>query len=192
MIEPERAPDAPMVRTMLGPGTVVLGGGAVLLIGVLVAGFMLPGRWEAQVEARLPATAHELITFLDSPEGWQAWTTWPDSALTRRGPVRGAGSELSWDDEELGAGTFRIDGVDADSGVTYSVEVEGAGGGVMRTEGGIVLTPGGDSTDIRWRETGDLGGNPLMGYWALFMERAQGAEMEKSLQRLAEVAAGSG
>lgn len=192
---PEAPGDAPsvqrpFVRTMLGPGTLVLGAGAALLIGFLAAGLLLPGTWEAQVEARVPVSAIELLAYLDSPEGWREWTTWPDSALTRSGPDRGAGAALSWDDEELGTGTFRIDAVDAEGGVIYSVEVEGAGGGMMRTEGRLVLAPAGDSTDVRWQESGDLGGNPLMGYWALFMERAQGAEMRKSLERLAEVAAG--
>lgn len=179
----------PSLRGVFGPGTLVLGAAAVLLVSFLALGFVLPGRWEAGVEARLPVPASALRRYLDSPEGWQAWTTWPDSALVRTGPDRGAGSAISWDDPELGAGTLTIEEARAD-GVTYAVEVEGAGGSVMRTRGVVDLTPTDDSTVVRWRERGDLGANPLMGYWALFMGRAQSAEMQKSLDRLGEVAGG--
>lgn len=176
------------MRGIFGPGTLVLGGAAVLLVAFLAVGFVLPGRWEAHAEARLAVPAEALRPYLDSPEGWRAWTTWPDSALVRTGPERGPGAAISWDDAELGAGTFRVETVGADGGVTYTVEVEGAAGGLMRTEGSVVLTPAGDSTSVRWRERGDLGANPLMGYWALLMERAQGAEMQKGLERLGAVA----
>jgi hypothetical protein len=50
------------------------------------------------------------------------------------------------------------------------------------------LSAEGGGTRIRWREQGDFGANPLMGYWARFMERAQGAELEKALDRLGSVA----
>jgi len=174
-----------MTRSIFGPGTVVLGGGAVLLVGFLAVGFFLSGTWSATVEARVAASPGELAPYLESPEGWRSWTTWPDS-VQGSGPERGPGATMSWADPELGTGSFRIEEVDADGGVTYSVEVGGVGG-ALRTDGVITLVASGDSTLVRWREEGDLGRNPLMGYWALSMERAQSAEMEKSLGRLDEV-----
>jgi hypothetical protein len=48
----------------------------------------------------------------------------------------------------------------------------------------VRLSPEGPGTRIAWREEGDFGRNPLMGYWARFMERAQGTELEKALDRL--------
>lgn len=178
-----------MIRGIFGPGTVVLGGGALLMIAFLAVGFFLPGTWEATVEVTLAASADELAPYLESPRGWRAWTTWPDS-VAAEGPARGPGAAMSWDDPQLGTGTFRIDGVDRDGGVRYSVAVEGVGGGVMETSGSIALVSARDSTLVRWREEGDLGGNPLMGYWALSMKRAQSGEMRKSLDRLVEVASG--
>lgn len=179
-----------MIRGIFGPGTLVLGGGAALLIGFLAVGFLLPGTWAATAEATLPVPAYTLTAYLDSPRGWQEWTPWPDSVSPGPGPDGGAGSSMTWTDPDLGSGSFRIESVDADGGVRYVVEVEGAGGSPMRTRGAITLTPTGDSTRVSWREEGDLGSNPLMGFWAIFMERAQGTEMQKSLDRLAEVATG--
>ena len=53
------------------------------------------------------------------------------------------------------------------------------------------LVPEGAVTRIRWTERGTLGDNPLMGWWALSMERAQSQELGKSLERL-EAAAAAG
>jgi carbon monoxide dehydrogenase subunit G len=171
--------------TVFGPGTIVLGGGAVILLVLIGVGFLLPTDWEARAEGVIPAAPDVVLTFLDSPEGWQAWTPWPDST-ERTGPERGAGAAIAWNNRELGAGTFQVERATA-SEVVYVVRVEGAGNAVMETRGTVTLLAEGSGTRVRWREEGDLGRNPLMGYWALSMDRAQSAELGKSIDRLAEV-----
>ncbi len=177
-----------MIRGTFGPGTIILGGGALALLGMLVLGFFLPSTWAAGVELHLDATQTELMPLIDSPEGWRAWTAWPDSGLTRSGPEHGAEARIRWADPELGSGAFTIEEAVSGTHVSYSVEVEGAGNSVMRTSGRIMLTEKEGGTLVRWEEEGDLGGNPLMGYWAFFMERVQTAEMSKGLDRLSESA----
>lgn len=134
-----------------------------------------------------------VFQFLDSPEGWQAWTPWPESGVERSGPERGTGATLSWDDQELGTGSFMIQGIEEYSMVKYQVEV---GDGAMQASGTITLTPENQGVRITWFEEGDLGPNPLMGYWALSMSRAQSDELVKGIERLSELAlagvAGSG
>ncbi len=185
-----------MIRGAFGPGTLVLGGGAFVLVAFLAVGFFLPGTWAATAETTIDAPLDTVQSLLDSPEGWRRWTPWPDSVAPAPGPSRGPGSAMTWVDREFGSGTFRIEGVDgggADEGprtVAYAVEVEGVAGGMLRTAGTVTLMDVGGSTRVVWREEGDLGNNPLMGYWALSMDRAQGTEMGKSLDRLAEVATG--
>ena len=172
-------------RTPFSIGVVVLGGGALVLSALLLIGFLLPTDWTAEASSRLPAAPSEVYALLDSPEGWQAWTPWPDSGLVRDGPERGVGAELRWDDRELGSGSFRIVEASADRRVGYEVEVAG---GSMRTSGTVTLRPEGSGVRVEWGESGDLGRNPLMGYWAFFMSRAQTAELEKGLIRLGEAA----
>lgn len=172
------------VRTLFGPGTFVLGGASVLLVGLLAIGFLLPSEWEASAERVLDVPADSLLTYLDSPEGWRLWTTWPDSA-TRSGPVRGAGAAMAWANREIGSGTFRI--VEASSeAVSYVVEVEGVGG-ALTTGGTLTLEGAPGRTRLTWHERGDLGPNPLMGWWGLTMERAQSRELAMSLDQLAAV-----
>ena len=162
-------------------GTRILGGAAALLLGVLALGFFLPTDWTASATRVFDADPEDVFAFLDAPEGWQAWTAWPDSGLVRTGPESGAGATISWDDPEFGAGWFRIVEVEPGRRVQYEVEV---GGGAMRTHGELTLSPGAGGVEVAWHEEGNLGRNPLMGYWAFFMDRAQTTELERSLGRL--------
>lgn len=168
-------------------GTKILGTGALILFSLLGLGVVLPATWEAEATVLLPATADAAFRYLDSPEGWLAWTPWPDSS-TISGPARGAGATLAWDDPEFGSGAFTIVRADAPTHVSYRVQVNN---GRMSTDGTLELTPEGTGTRVRWREEGDLGRNPLMGYWALSMDRAQSEELQKSLDRLALLLADS-
>ncbi|HSH74863.1 MAG TPA: SRPBCC family protein [Longimicrobiales bacterium] len=174
-----------MSRSPFSFGTKVLAAAAGVLALFLVVGYLLPADWEAEATAHVDALPAVVFRFVDSPEGWREWTSWPESGIERSGPERGQGAQVSWNDPELGTGSFALTRVSEPERVEYRVEV----GGSMLTEGAIALAVEGDGVRITWRERGDLGRNPLMGYWALFMDRAQSEELGKSLERLAVVAA---
>jgi uncharacterized protein YndB with AHSA1/START domain len=166
-------------------GTVILGGGAVLLGLFLLVGYLLPHDWQAEATTRIPAEPESVFAYLDSPEGWQSWTPWPESGVERSGPARGPGATLSWSDPEFGAGAFTIVGTTEPSRVEYSVSVQE---GTMTTSGSLDLSPEEGGVRVTWREQGDFGWNPLMGYWVLTMGRAQSEELAKGLDRLRALA----
>jgi len=166
-------------------GTRILASGALLLSAFLLIGFLLPSSWESETTGYVAAPADIVFQFLDSPEGWQAWTPWPESGVERSGPERGIGATLSWDDQEVGTGSFTIQSLEENSMVTYGVEI---GDGAMLVSGIITLRPESEGVRITWLEEGDLGRNPLMGYWALSMSRAQSDELVKGIERLRELA----
>ena len=174
-----------MSRGPFSIGVVILGVGALLLGAFLAIGWLLPQSWEAEATAVIPASPSAVYAHLDSPEGWQRWTPWPESGVTRTGPPRGTGASLAWDDPELGAGAFTIVNAEEPERVEYAVLVDE---GAMRTDGSLSLRPEGTGVRVTWREQGDLGWNPLMGYWALSINRAQGEELAKGLDRLKAVA----
>lgn len=172
---------------MRSPGSLgarVLGTGAGLLLLFLLVGFLLSGRWEADRTLLIDAAPERIFAFLESPRGWRAWTPWPDSGLVTSGPPTGQGARMSWNDPNLGDGVFEIVEAQAPHLVRYRVSVQH---NTMRTEGSVRLDPVDGGTRVSWVERGDFGNNPLMGYWALAMPRAQGRELEKSLNRLAEI-----
>jgi carbon monoxide dehydrogenase subunit G len=178
------------VRAPFSLGTRVLGGAAALLILALAVGALLPGTWSAERSVEIDATPESVFSRLDAPEGWRRWTPWPDSGLAAEGPSRGPGARLVWSDRELGEGSWEIVESDPPARMTYRVEVHGPG--TMRTSGTVLVEPVAAGARVRWREEGDFGWNPLMGYWARFMERAQGGEMEKSLARLKAIVEAEG
>jgi hypothetical protein len=170
-------------RSPFSVGTWILGGGAVVLTLFLLVGFLLPKDWQAEASLVIPASGDALMPFLDSPEGWQRWTPWPENGVERSGPERGTGARLAWDDPDLGSGSFTLGSIASDR-VEYVVDVEE---GSMRSSGSVTLSTEPDGVRVVWREEGDLGWSPLMGYWALSMGRAQSEELAKGLERLAEL-----
>ncbi|HKJ01612.1 MAG TPA: SRPBCC family protein, partial [Longimicrobiales bacterium] len=167
-----------MTPSPISPGTRILAGGALVLGLFLAVGFLLPGTWSAERTTTLHAPPETVFPLVDAPRAWRRWTAWPDSGLVAQGPDRGAGARLVWDDPELGDGSFEIVAVEPLRSVRYEVRVQGGG---MHTDGTFLLEPEGAGTRVTWREEGDFGRNPLMGYWARFMARAQGRELEKAL-----------
>ena len=166
-------------------GTKILAAGASVLGLFLLGGFLLPGTWSAERATILKAPPEVVFPLVDAPSQWRRWTAWPDSGLVSEGPERGVGARLAWDDRGLGNGSFEIMEVEPLRLVRYHVQVQN---GAMHTDGTFTLAPEGTGTRVTWREAGDFGWNPLMGYWARLMERAQGRELEKALLRLDEMA----
>ena len=156
-----------------------------LLVLGLVIGIALPGSWEVERSATVSAPPAAVFPWLDDPRRWDEWAPLGDVTATFTGPQRGAGATRRWDHPELGDGLFAIVSTVPDREVSYRVEVQE---GRMITEGTLRLEPEGTGTRVVWRERGDFGNNPLLGYVARTMDRAQGAQMERALTTLGEKA----
>ena len=156
---------------------------ALVFTSLILIGLVLPGTWEVERSLDVPAVPEQVFAYVNEVSLWEAWTDWPDAAPERFGPSSGVGAGRSWSDPEFGDGVFTIvESVTAER-VRYRVEVES---GSMITEGTIDLDPIEDGTRVTWRETGDFGWNPILGYVARAMDRLQGREMEVGLERLRE------
>ena len=154
-----------------------------LLVLAMVVGVLLSGKWQVERSALVAAPPVAVFAWLDDPRRWDEWAPLGDVKTTFSGPERGPGATRSWNHPELGDGVFRIVSVTPDREVRYHVQVQG---GSLITDGMIELTPEGTGTRVTWRENGDFGRNPLMGYTARGMDRMQGPQMELSLATLAK------
>ncbi len=155
-----------------------------LLVGVLAIGLILPGEWRAETEAWIEAEPTEVYDHVTSADGWGRWTPMPESGIEALAPAQGHQGGWSWDDPAYGQGVFTILESDPPHRLDYRVEVEG---GSLVTDGRMTLHAESGGTRIQWREEGDFGWNPLLGYVAAQMPDTQGEQMEQSLERLSSL-----
>jgi hypothetical protein len=160
---------------------IVLGGIAAVMAIFLLVGVLLPSGWEVERSRFIPAPPAQVHPHLASADGWGRWTPTPDAGVELFGPPEGAGSGRRWDDPGYGKGEFVITRSAFPSEVEYAVDVED---GAIRIQGRLVLLEEDEGTRVHWREEGDFGWNPLLGYLAGRMNELQGAQLEASLEAL--------
>jgi hypothetical protein len=154
---------------------------AAVLALFLLVGVLLPGTWEAERSLTIPAPPDAIFPFVNTITGWERWTPWPEPGREVSGPAAGVGAKRSWDDPDYGSGSFTITASAPPRAMEYIVEVEG---GSITVRGWITLESLGDETRVIWREEGDFGRNPLLGYAARSMGESQGRQFEQGLERL--------
>ncbi|UCC25972.1 MAG: SRPBCC family protein [Gemmatimonadales bacterium] len=163
---------------------------SVLALGLLAfvgVGLLLSGEWSAERQRFLEAPPETVFTYLEDLALWAEWSTMEQVEGELSTPSHGVGATLAWDDPQWGQGRFELVSLTPVRAVEYRVSVEG---GAMETRGRLDLIPEAGGTTLTWREEGDFGWNPLLAYFALGMERMQGAELDKALDRLERLVEG--
>jgi len=161
-----------------------LGAVALLFGGLMIVGLLLPGEWEAERNIKIGAPPEEVFPFLNSAARWEEWTPAPESGVELFGPAEGPGSGRRWDDPGYGQGEFVIAASELPREIIYEVKVED---GSILIRGWIELLGATGGTQIYWREEGDFGWNPLLGYLAGRMNELQGAQIDASLASLKDL-----
>lgn len=154
---------------------------AVVLLAFVGIGFALSSEWSAERTRRVEATPEEVFAYVGDLSRWDGWSSIAQVEGELQGDPAAPGATYSWDDRNWGEGQLRLTEVVPGRAVAYEVGVEG---GSIRTSGRITVQPRGAGSEITWSESGDLGWNPLLSYFALGMDRMQGEELEKGLDRL--------
>ena len=165
---------------MMAPLAKIFGGIGTVLVTLMLIGFALPGTWSAEASIEIEAAPAEVFPFLNDLSRWDSWTNWGDIESELSDPPRSAGASRSWDDPNLGSGSVTITSSVAPAFVRYEVQV----GGSASVSGELRIEALGGVSRVTWREEGDLGRNPLMGYVARNMPESQGAQMAEDLEKL--------
>ena len=165
---------------MMAPLAKVFGGITTVLVTLMLIGLLLPGSWSAEASIRIEATPTEVFPFLNDLSRWDGWTNWGDIESELSDPPRSVGASRSWDDPNFGSGSVTITSSVAPTLVRYEVEIEGG----ASVSGELRIEALGGASRVTWREEGDLGRNPLMGYVARTMPESQGAQLAEGLEKL--------
>jgi hypothetical protein len=157
---------------------------AALMLALFVIGVALGGAWSGEATLTVRAPADVVFDLVESPRLWDEWTPWPEVAFAYEGPPSGTGAKRSWDDPAVGVGSFTVTEARRPSVVRYQVELEGG----APTWGVFAMESVPEGTRVTWREEGDFGRNPLLGWAALSLRRRHGRQLEDRLRGLATVA----
>ncbi len=178
----EMSPTTSIPNPVVRAGWMMAAAFALLLIGFLALGFVLPGTWSARASLLIDVSSERVFATLAEPRRWDDWMPWPEVQFSYEGPSRGIGARRRWDDTRFGAGAFTITEAESPRLLRYEVLVDG---GDLVTLGVLRLETTASGTLVTWEESGDFGWNPLLAYAALGMENRQRTELERSLERLA-------
>ena len=165
---------------MMAPLSKVFGVIGTALVTLMLIGLALPGTWSAEATIQVEASQTEVFPFLHDLSRWDTWTNWGDLDSELSDPSAGAGASRSWDDPNFGSGRVTITSSEPPTFVRYEVEI----GGGASVQGELSIEPLGGAIQVTWREKGDLGLNPLMGYVARGMAKSQGAQLAEGLEKL--------
>ncbi len=164
----------------MAPLAKVFGGIAAVLVTLMLIGVVLPGTWSAEASIRIEAAPTEVFPYLNDLSRWDRWTNWGDVNSELSNPSRSAGASRSWDDPTFGSGSVTITSSAPPSSVRYEVEIEGS----ASVTGELTIEAVEGASLVTWREEGDFGRNPLMGYVARGMSESQGTQMAEGLEKL--------
>ena len=161
----------------------------VLVVLLLAVGFFLPSGFQVARSTEIKAPAEKIYALIADPRQWQKWTVWnqrdPGMKVTFSGAPAGQGAKWAWESKSEGTGSMEFTKAEPNRMIEYALSFPEFG---MRSTGTLSLQAAGPVTRVTWTNAGDVGGNPLKHYLALFMDRMVGPDFEKGLANLKALA----
>ncbi|MDM4767854.1 SRPBCC family protein [Pelomonas sp. SE-A7] len=156
-----------------------------LLAVLLVGGMLMSPKYKVQRTVAIKAAPDKVYALVANPRQWKQWSIWnqrdPNMTIEYSGPESGAGAVWSWKSKTEGDGKMSFTAAEPPKRVVYSLyfpDFESTSTGEMRLE------VQGEMTQVTWTMDGDMGGNPLMRWFALFMDGMIGKDFEGGLNNL--------
>jgi uncharacterized protein YndB with AHSA1/START domain len=160
----------------------VVYGLVALLVLVVVAGFLLPSKYHVERSLEIKAPPEKVYALVSDPRQWVGWAVWnkrdPAMRMEYSGAASGAGARWAWESKTEGSGEMEFTRAEPPKLVAYKLHFRDFG---TTATGALVIVPAGEGTRITWTNDGDMGGNPLMHYFAVAMDSMAGPDFEAGL-----------
>jgi hypothetical protein len=161
-----------------------------LLVLLLVVGLFLPTT--AHVERSIntvasPDTVYEIVSGFKRFNEWSPWYDLdPQAKYTYSGPETGVGAKLAWASEQsgVGSGSQEIVAVEPGRSVTTKLDFGPQGQATSKLD----IEPEGSGSRVTWSFDTSFEGDFLGRYFGLLFDKWIGADYEKGLARLKELA----
>jgi uncharacterized protein YndB with AHSA1/START domain len=171
-----------VIKLVLGT---VLALAAVLVLG----GMVLSPKFTVVRSVAINAPPDKVYALVADPREWKAWSVWntrdPAMEIVYSGPPSGAGAAWAWKSKTEGDGKMTFTSADPGRRVAYDLYFPDFG---TTSAGDLVFTAEGSGTRVSWTMNGDMGGNPLFRWIALFADKMVGKDFEAGLAGLKSVA----
>ncbi|MGD9960898.1 SRPBCC family protein [Nocardioides sp.] len=148
------------------------------------------GSFEVVRQAQIDAPAETLHSLISNFHEWTAWSPWedvdPDLHRVYSGPESGPGAHYAWSgNRKAGQGSMEIT-----SSTPTVIRIALSFLKPFKAVNDITfeLEPGGSSTGVTWRMTGEQSGLMALFGKVVSMDRLVGKDFEKGLTRLKAVA----
>jgi uncharacterized protein YndB with AHSA1/START domain len=165
----------------------------LIVAGTLVAVFLVGAalidpRYRVERSIVVDAPPAKIYPLISAPREWLRWTVWnerePGMKTSFAGPPSGQGARWEWEGKD-GKGLMEFTAAEPDKSIAYRlgfVEMN------MFSTGALTLTPQGNATRVSWSNEGDMGRNPVMRWFAPFMDGMMAPDFEAGLAKLKSLA----
>lgn len=166
---------------------ILVGVGALVAVFLVGAALITP-TYRVERATTINAPPAKVYALVADPRAWTRWTVWnrrePDMKIAFSGPPSGQGAKWEWEGKD-GKGSMEFTAAQADRSITYRLGFVDMN---MFSIGALTLTPQDDATRISWTNEGDMGRNPMMRWFARFMDGMMGPDFEGGLANLKALA----
>jgi uncharacterized protein YndB with AHSA1/START domain len=161
----------------------------VLAAALVLGGYLLSPKFSVARSASIAAAPEKVFAIVADARRWKEWTVWnrrdPQMAMEYSGPSSGNGAVWSWKSKSEGDGRMTFTAAEAPNRLAYELYFPDFG---TTSTGDLTLVPEGGGTRITWRINGDMGGNPLMRWFALGADAMVGKDFAEGLAGLKALA----
>jgi len=160
-----------------------------LVVVLLVGGMLISSKYRVERSVSIKAAPDKVYALVANPRQWKQWSVWnqrdPAMTIDYSGPESGTGAVWAWKSKSEGDGRMTFTAAEPGQRVAYDLffpDFESTSTGELRFEAQ------GEMTRVTWAMDGDMGKNPLMRWFALFMDRMIGKDFEGGLANLKALA----
>ncbi|GAA0857286.1 SRPBCC family protein [Aliiglaciecola litoralis] len=156
-----------------------------IVVTLMIIGLFLPSKYSVERSIVINAPANEIYPQLVDLRKWRQWGVWFERdlqmSITYTGPDNEVGMKSSWKSDTEGDGEMTITALVPNKQVTYHLYFPAF---EMGSTGELVLQEQASSTTVTWRDSGDVGNNPVNRYFALVMDSMIGPDFQQGLKNL--------
>lgn len=161
-----------------------------LVVAFFAVGAALPDSTHVERSIVIDAPPEQVFNHANNFRNFNDWSPWhpidPNTKYTFSGPEQGVGAKMAWhsDNSDVGSGTQTI--LQSDPNELIKVELDFGAMGIA--DASYILKPSGKGTHFTWAFDVAHGGSLVNRYFGLMMDKWVGADYEKGLAKLKQVA----